>query len=541
MNSLNIFNRDRSIDFLSTQTFDLLIIGGGITGAGIALDAAHKGMKVALIEMQDFSAGTSSRSTKLIHGGLRYLKNLEFGLVMETGRERAVLHQNAPHLVHPEKMLLPLVQNGKLGKTTTKLALWLYDLLAGVKKEDRKRMLSKQQTLELQDGLIQENIIGGALYSEYRTDDARLTISILKTAIEKGALAVNYMRCLNISSDSKEVHYALAQDVFSQKEINISAKKIVNAAGPWVDDIRRMDGPLGNKQLHLTKGVHLVVNAERFKINQSCYVEIEDGRMIFAIPREGKVYIGTTDTDYQGDIRDPKLEIEDVKYLLTAINKVFPKANLKSVDVISYWTGLRPLIAEKGKSNSEISRKDEIFISTNGLISIAGGKLTAYRKMAERVVQLVAKSIGNTNENSTNKLKISGAMAQEMMEPELTEFCANFSDPIFWKNHLWTRYGGHAEEIMRNYYEFRSQEHKGENILKAEFKYCVEHESCFGIYDFFAHRNAWLLFHPEKVEQYLDSLLEYAAKLLDISEFSLEIERKKFVHWFQFKNMLHNG
>ena len=371
----------------------VLIIGGGITGAGIALDAVNRGMKVALVEMQDFSAGTSSRSTKLIHGGLRYLKNGEIGLVMETGRERAILHRNAPHLVHPEKMLLPLVKKGQLGKTTTRIALWVYDLLAGVKKKDRMRMLNKQQTLELQKGFNESQIVGGALYSEYRTDDSRLTISVLKTATEKGAIALNYMQCVGVQSNKTGCSSVEVKDLKTNAKHKIAAKKIVNATGPWVDELRKIDGPLGNKHLHLTKGIHLVVSGQHLKINQSCYVEIDDGRMIFAIPREGKVYIGTTDTDYIGDKTAPSLEKVDVEYLLKAINNIFPEVGLTKSHVVSYWAGLRPLISEHGKNNSEISRKDEIFISENGLISIAGGKLTAYRKMAERVVDLLAKNL----------------------------------------------------------------------------------------------------------------------------------------------------
>ena len=354
MNTLNIFNRDRVVEKMKDQTLDLLVIGGGITGAGIALDAANRGMKVALIEMQDFSAGTSSRSTKLIHGGLRYLKGLEIGLVMETGRERAILYQNAPHLVHPEKMLLPLVKGGQLGTFSTRLALWVYDLLAGVTNHEKKKMLNKAQTIALQEGLNEDNIIAGALYSEYRTDDSRLTLSVLKTATERGAMALNYMKCINIYRENDSTHLAEVKDLFSQKTIKLVTKKIVNATGPWVDETRKMDGPLGPKQLHLTKGIHIVVSAEKLNIKQSCYMEVEDGRMIFTIPREGKVYIGTTDTDYQGDKQNPSLEKEDIQYLLNAINKLFPRAKLNQGDVLSFWAGLRPLIAEKGKGNSEI-------------------------------------------------------------------------------------------------------------------------------------------------------------------------------------------
>ncbi len=538
MNSLNIFNRSEYVEMLQKQTFDVLIIGGGITGAGIALDAANRGMKVALVEMQDFSAGTSSRSTKLIHGGLRYLKNGEIGLVMETGRERAILHRNAPHLVHPEKMLLPLVKKGQLGKTTTRIALWVYDLLAGVKKKDRMRMLNKQQTLELQKGFNESQIVGGALYSEYRTDDSRLTISVLKTATEKGAIALNYMQCVGVQSNKTGCSSVEVKDLRTNARHEIAAKKIVNATGPWVDELRKMDGPLGNKHLHLTKGIHLVVSGQHLKINQSCYVEIDDGRMIFAIPREGKVYVGTTDTDYIGDKTAPSLEKADLEYLLKAINNIFPEAGLTKSHVVSYWAGLRPLISEHGKNNSEISRKDEIFISENGLISIAGGKLTAYRKMAERVVDLLAKNLHHKRVNTTKNTQLSGAAEIEEIEPTLSRFCAFFENSGFWKNHLWTRYGSNSSRIIENYEQIKAEQHLEENLLIAEYQYCMENESCFGVFDFFSNRNAWLLFHPEKIEPHLESLIEYAIKRQVLSEQSVEQERKKFVNWVKIIDSL---
>lgn len=382
-------DRPAIISRLQSETFDLLVIGGGITGAGIALDAASRGLKAALIEKHDFAFGTSSRSTKLIHGGLRYLKQLEFALVKEVGSERAIVHRLAPHLVVPEKMLLPLYEQKGMGYWLTSIGLKIYDWLAGVKPEDQRKMLTRVQTINHEPLLKPNDIKGGALYAEYRTDDARLTIEIAKKAVQYGAILINYVGATDFLYENEQIVGVRAESSLEAKIMEIKAITVVNATGPWVDDLRELNHSRKEKFLHLTKGVHLVVPYHRLPVRQAIYFDTPDGRMIFAIPRGRITYIGTTDTDYTGDKSNVLTTGDDARYLVAAVNETFPSANLTLADIESSWAGLRPLIHEEGKSTSELSRKDEIFESDSGLISIAGGKLTGYRKMAERVVDRI--------------------------------------------------------------------------------------------------------------------------------------------------------
>lgn len=363
----NLEQRTTKISQLQRDEYDLLIIGGGITGAGILLDAVSRGLKVLLVEKNDFASGTSSRSTKLIHGGLRYLKQLEVKIVRETGQERAIAYKNAPHLVLPEKMLLPIQKGGTYGRFTTSIALKVYDWLAGVKGEDKRKMLSKEQTLQEEPLLNPDHLKGSGFYSEYRTDDARLTLEIIKTAVSRGGDALNYLKVEGLIYDEKgSVNGATLHDLLSGNEYELKAKQVINATGPWSDEIREMDKSMNNKRLHLTKGVHIVFDHGRFPLNHSVYFDVKGGRMVFAIPRGKVTYVGTTDTNYHQQKDNPEVTLEDVNYLLDAANNMFPSLGLKINDVKSSWAGLRPLIHEDGKSPSELSRKDEVFLSKQG-------------------------------------------------------------------------------------------------------------------------------------------------------------------------------
>lgn len=382
------------IERLISETYDVLVVGGGITGAGIALDAATRGMKTAVIDMQDFAAGTSSRSTKLVHGGLRYLKQFEVKMVAEVGKERAVVYGNAPHVTTPEWMLLPIYKGGTFGRFSTSVGLMVYDFLAGVKRSERRSMLSAEETKRREPLLRSEGLKGGGYYVEYRTDDARLTIEVVKKAAEQGAAALNYVKAAQLLYDERgQLNGVMAEDMLSGATFPIRARRIVNASGPWVDEIREMDQSRKGKTLRLTKGVHLVFDQSRFPLRQAVYFDVPDGRMMFAIPRDGKTYIGTTDTDFTGDTAEPGVTAEDRDYIVKAANAMFPGLKLAIADIESEWSGVRPLIYEEGKSPSEISRKDEIFRSPSGLITIAGGKLTGYRKMAETVTDLLASEL----------------------------------------------------------------------------------------------------------------------------------------------------
>nr|WP_223298902.1 glycerol-3-phosphate dehydrogenase/oxidase [Paenibacillus darwinianus] len=518
---------------MSEHPLDLLVIGGGITGAGIALDAASRGLRVGLVEKQDFAAGTSSRSTKLIHGGLRYLKQGEIRLVREVGRERAILYRNAPHLVIPEKMLLPLVERGTYGKWATSVGLWIYDRLAGVGRKERRVMLSKQRTEHVEPLLRRDILRGAGLYIEYRTDDARLTIEVMKTAGRLGALCVNYAEATGLVYEDGKLTGADVTDLITGGSHRISAAKVVNAAGPWADQLRAEDKSLSGKRLHLTKGVHLVVPHEKLPLKQSVYFDVPDGRMIFAIPRGRAVYVGTTDTNYEGNLEAPVLTQADAAYLLNAVNHMFPEAKLQQKDIESGWAGLRPLIHQEGKSPSELSRKDEIFLSPSGLITIAGGKLTGYRKMAERVVDLVAGQLRQEygkvfKDCHTDTIVLAGGEfgSAEAIPSFIDGLCDSDIGRTAGRKRveaLVYKYGTNAKEVLRRAEEsppglVGTPSDPDTTLLLAEADYCMTDEMCTGLDDFFVRRTGMLLFDRHAVAAGLELVGEWMAARLQWGE-----------------------
>lgn len=519
---------------MHAENLDLLVIGGGITGAGIALDAITRGMKVAVVEMQDFAAGTSSRSTKLIHGGLRYLKQFEIKVVSEVGKERAIVYENGPHVTTPEWMMLPFYQGGTFGPFTTNVGLRAYDFLAGVKPSERRKMFKAEDALKREPLLNREGLSGAGYYVEYKTDDARLTIEVMKKAVEKGALALNYLKVTELLYEKGNIVGIKVEDLTDGTTEDFYAKKIVNASGPWVDVLREKDGSKNGKTIQHTKGIHLVFDAKRFPLKQAIYFDTPDGRMIFAIPREGKTYVGTTDTVYQGDIAHPKMTVADRDYLLKAIDFIFPEIKISPEDVESSWAGLRPLIHEEGKSPSEISRKDEIFVSNSGLISIAGGKLTGYRKMAESIVNLVAKQLHeeegrNFPATLTKNLPISGGdvggseglknfLAKKTLESQelgLTE------DQV---RALVKRYGSNVDEVFNIYQDSKekAEEANIDRVVFAMLRYALDFELVYKPVDFFIRRTGALFFNIHWVYAHKEVVIAYMAK-----EFSWTDERKE--------------
>lgn len=531
--SFSAKERNNYVRQLKEGYFDILVIGGGITGAGIALDAANRGLSVALVEKNDFAFGTSSRSTKLIHGGLRYLKQMEIGLVMEVGRERAILHNNAPHIVIPERMLLPIIQNGSLGKKSTSLGLYVYDRLAGVKKRERRRMLTAQETFKMEELLNKDILKGGGVYIEYRTDDARLTIEVMKTAASKGAVCLNYTEVIDLQKEGNAINGAVVVDNLTGDRYAIKARKVINAAGPWVDVIRHTDGKVEGKYLRLTKGVHIVVPAKKFHVNQALYFDNpSDKRMIFAIPRGKVVYVGTTDTFYDKDIDSPDCTQEDAQYLIDAVNYMFPRVNLSVDDIESSWSGLRPLIHEEGKSPSELSRKDEIFISDSGLISIAGGKLTGFRKMAERAVDVALKQLVKEAglkfvKSTTDKVKLSGGSlngASEVsvfLQDLISRYNSVDQDIIIG---LYYKYGSNTEKILNIAKNIISSQ----AILEAEIIYCIENEMVFNISDFLIRRSGMLYFDRPALKNLYTDVHEFISQELGVDGERQKADLKRF-------------
>lgn len=507
------------------QVWDLIVIGGGVTGCGIALDAVSRGLKTLLIEKIDFASGTSSKSTKLIHGGLRYLKQLEIGLVKETGTERAIVHQLAPNLVHPEKMLLPIVKKGTFGKLSASLAISVYDFLAGVESKDKKQTLTGSKTLQDEPLLRSKLICSGIKYSEYRTDDARLTIELIKTAVSHGATAFNYCSFKDFIYNNGKIVGITCYDHLVDKEIEFESKFVVSATGPWVDQIRKVDQSLKGKSLHLTKGVHIVLPKEKLPIEQAVYFDVFDGRMVFAIPRGKVTYIGTSDTTYNFDLDRVLCSQNDVDYLIGALNRIFDLDEpLVSNDVISTWAGLRPLIHEDGKSPSELSRKDEIFESESGLISIAGGKLTGYRKMAQRIVDLIQKKDPELSQNKciTKTLALHDDQYESYAEvlDDIKSLQKSNSDLTSYDTwYIITTYGKNSWLIISKWRDVKATGKSTEEaLIEAELWYGIQYESVARPDDFFTRRTGRLYFDIESVEENSKMIHDQMAAILSWSK-----------------------
>lgn len=536
-------NRQHYIQSLASQTFDLLIIGGGITGAGIALDATLRGMKTALVEMQDFAAGTSSRSTKLIHGGLRYLKQGEIRLVSEVGKEREIVYENGPHVTSPEWMLLPIYKDGTFGRFATSIGLRLYDFLAGVKKSERRRMLSPQETIEKERLLKRSFLQRAGYYVEYRTDDARLTIEVIKAAVQNGATCLNYAKAETFNySDDNEVNGIICVDQLTDRQFPICAKKIVNASGPWVDTIREKDGSRNGKGLQLSKGVHIVIDQHFFPLNQAVYFDTLDGRMVFAIPRNGKVYVGTTDTFYKKDPINPRMTVHDRRYLIDSIHHMFPKVNIHEEHIESSWAGVRPLILEEGKDPSEISRKDEIWQSDSGLITIAGGKLTGYRKMAEVIVDLIAKKYKKEEDRKFIPCKtkhfpisggnVGGSTGFKTFKEKHTHEGMKIGLTLDEASHLSSVYGSNVKELFKIIASIKSKETHAKLpiLLLAKLHYALKHEMAVTPMDFFMRRTDYCFFGMQTVKRYKTVVINYMATFFqwsgeEIQKYTAELEQ----------------
>ncbi|MFC5604353.1 glycerol-3-phosphate dehydrogenase/oxidase [Sporosarcina koreensis] len=531
MKSFSFTGRRELLGRIENEQYDVIIIGGGITGTGIALDCVTRGLKTLLIEMQDFAAGTSSRSTKLVHGGLRYLKQFEVGMVAEVGKEREVVYRNAPHVTHPEWMLLPIYREGTFGKYSTSLGLKVYDFLAGVKKKERRRMLSVQEALRKEPLLNRKGLLGAGYYVEYRTDDARLTIEVAKSAFENGADLLNYAKAETFTYDADgKVSGLYVKELFSGERYLVRGGKIINATGPWVEDVIGMDRSIEGKSLFHSKGVHIVIDGGKFPLHQAVYFDTPDGRMVFAIPRNGKTYVGTTDTEYHSDLLHPEITEEDKQYLLASIAFMFPEVQLGLDDIESSWAGVRPLIRQEGKGPSEISRKDEIWTSDTGLITIAGGKLTGYRKMAETVTDMVCEQLGKQSAKSvTKRLKLSGG---DFGQPEdykrfiheRAEDIAKMGVSLVDARSILATYGTNADSVIR-YADQVLDETDLPLSIKLTLHYAINEEMALTPADYFIRRTGAVLFDIDWVNKWKHEVVEYMAGLMGWSP------EEKEKHW----------
>jgi glycerol-3-phosphate dehydrogenase len=463
-----LLTRSEAISRLENETFDLLIIGGGITGVGAAQDAAARGLKVALVERGDYAIGTSSKSSKLIHGGLRYLAQGDFRVTYESCAERALLQILAPHLVKSRTFLIPVYRWPHGLQVAT--GLWLYDIISKLKNTTVHKRVNIKKALEFAPTLETQGLRFAYLYQDCQTNDARLVMEVTKSASSYGAVAANYLEVIDLikaahsnagaaAETQDRIAGARARDLISGREIAIRATVVVNATGVWMDRLRQIDEPDVARKVRPAKGTHILIARSRIATTDALLFEsaANDGRSLFFIPWYEGTIIGTTDTDYQGEIDAPRSTPQDIEYILAATQRVFPKANLTADDILSSYAGLRPLIDEGGKSTKDISREHKIFESKAGLISIAGGKLTTYRRMARSLVDHVLpmiKSIGSTSNigpSCTDKIYLSGFEAGQSLaavRAAAQEQAQKFGLDAEVTQHLVDDYGVNALEVI---------------------------------------------------------------------------------------------
>ena len=397
-----LVERARTIEALGTRRFDVLVIGGGIPGVGGARDAALRGLRTALVERDDFASGTSSRSSRLVHGGLRYLEHGHLHLVFESSLERRRLLDLAPHLVRPLEFTWPVYSGSRVPRWKLGAGLFLYDLLALFRNVAPHRRLDPDELLAVEPRLRAEGLTGGARYYDAATDDARLTLATALGAREGGAVVANHAGVRRLTTARGRTDGAIVADDVRGEEVAVRARVVVNAAGPWSDEIRRLDEPGAETTLRGTKGVHITVPRERVG-NHAALTLLSpiDGRVMFVLPGETHTIVGTTDTETDAAPDDVRASRADVAYLLEAANYFFPEARLTAEDVVCAWAGIRPLVAGRfGTDAAGASREHEITVSEHGVVSVAGGKLTTYRAMSAEVVDVVMKELAQTERRS---------------------------------------------------------------------------------------------------------------------------------------------
>ncbi|MDO1604684.1 type 1 glycerol-3-phosphate oxidase [Lactobacillus sp. YT155] len=577
--------RSEIIENLKNEQLDLLVIGGGITGAGVALQSTASGIKTGLIEMQDFAEGTSSRSTKLVHGGIRYLKTFDVGVVADTVTERAVVQGIAPHIPRPFPMVLPIYKEP--GQTfdmfSVKVAMDLYDKLAGVEgSQYANYTISRDELLQREPGLRSENLQGAGVYLDFVNNDSRLVIENIKEADELGGLMASHVQATGVTHDDKgQINGVIVKDNLTDEEFTIHTKLVINTTGPWVDKLLGLDKENGDGvELRPTKGVHVVVDESVLKVPQPTYSDtgMDDGRMFFVVPREGKTYFGTTDTDFTGDYKHPMVEQSDVDYLLKAINYRYPKANITLDDIEASWVGLRPLISNNSSSDynggtsnvgkvsdksfdnlikvvnkyedkqatrsdveksisdlqtahaeadlkpSQVSRGSQLDVGDDGLITLSGGKITDYRKMAAGALALIRKTLKekfnlNVKEIDSKKLQVSGGH----FDPTNVEDTMKFYTKIGIDKGLSTedaeylanRYGSNTGRVISYVTEIGGQAAPGLSLAETiSLHYALNEEMVLNPVDYLLRRTNHILFHSDTLDAIKEPVVDEMAKVL---------------------------
>ncbi|HET6667425.1 MAG TPA: glycerol-3-phosphate dehydrogenase/oxidase [Intrasporangium sp.] len=475
---------------LATKEFDVLVIGGGINGAGVALDAATRGLSTALVEQRDFASGTSSRSSKLFHGGLRYLEQMNFDLVREALKERDLMLKTiAPHLVRPVSFLYPLTSRGWERPYVT-AGLTLYDSMGGARSMPRHKQLTRAGALKLAPGLKRESLTGGLLYYDAQTDDARHTLTTVRTAAAYGATVLSSARVIAILRAGERVIGATVENVETGERHDVNASVVINCTGVWTDDIQTMAGGRGRFHVRASKGVHIVVARDRINSETGLILRTETS-VLFVIPWGTHWIIGTTDTEWDLDRAHPAATRADIDYLLEHANNVL-RVPLTHDDIQGVYAGLRPLLSGESEATSQLSREHAVARPQPGLISLAGGKYTTYRVMAQDAVDAARHDIGgDVSDSVTEFIPLSGAEGYVALVNQVDRLARKQDLPVWRIRHLLERYGSLVHELFtlaendRTLYEPLPG---AEEYLKVEIRYAATHEAALHLDDLLTRR-----------------------------------------------------
>lgn len=523
---------------LERTFFDLLVIGGGITGAAIARDAATRGLGVALVEREDWASGTSWRSTKLIHGGLRYLRTGNVKLVFESLCERGRLARLAPHLVRPVDFLFPAYRRRGMPPWIVGIGLTLYDLLALGQTPRRHRRLSRQELVRWEPALESPALLSGAVYSDARTDDARLTLENVIDAVSLGAVAVSRVEVSGLLHDATATGAASGADVLdreSGRTLPIRARLVVSATGPWADRMRSLDNSGAAPRLRLAKGIHVTLPARRLPVSRPVAFPGSGGRLLFAIPDGPVTLLGTTDTDYAGSLDEVAADASEVAYLLKEANATFPATLLTESDVVATFAGLRPLVREPGKRVEDTSREDALLVSADGLLTVTGGKLTTHRRMAARAMDRAARLLAAQGiavpASRTESRPFPGAPATSMEDcvSEIIRIAASSDPPIDARtaDHLARRYGSRATQVLElvaGESELARPLCPGLPDIEAEVVFAARREDARSLSDALIRRTHLFWQAPRQGEEALERAATLMGRELDWSDQRMESE-----------------
>lgn len=487
MKSFSFRDRKDNLKKLSKEKFDLFIIGGGITGAGVARDAALRGMRVGLIEASDFASGTSSRSSKLIHGGIRYLENMEFKLVFEALSERQKLFKLAPHLVHPLRFMLPLYKGGRVGMLKMGLGMWLYDALSLFQAPEMHERLSRANSLFRMPSLQEKDLLGSYVYSDAYMDDDRLVHETLRSANQAGACCASFVKATGaeFSGDGK-IQRVVCIDQITNEKFTVEARHFISSVGPWTDQLGETLYKQWKKILRPTKGIHLTFEKKRLPL-PSAVVMAAEKRIVFGIPRHEMVIVGTTDTDFQGSPEDVTATPEDVQYLLQVIDKYFPGAKIQASDIVASYAGVRPLVYDGSSTEGKTSREHTIFTDEHNVTFVAGGKYTTYRLMADEIVRECLKYFP-----IEDRVQWSRCLTEQPLNPMVTEN-TRLSDHQIHEELLESKYLSVEEArllVERHGREALSiwKAYGPDRYWELEASHAIESTMCLRLVDFYTRR-----------------------------------------------------